>query len=83
MPTDDRRLRSSLLLQQHPKDLLFRELWGDARTVELAPVIAEIQAAGITSARGIATALNERGIETARGASEWKATQVQRVVARL
>ena len=47
-----------------------------------APVIAELRAAGITSANGIAKALNERGIPTAKG-GQWQAVQVQRVLARL
>jgi Recombinase len=48
---------------------------------DLAPIVAELQAAGTTSLRGIATALNERGIPTARGRGEWEATKVRRVLA--
>jgi hypothetical protein len=48
-----------------------------------APTIEELQAAGVTSLRAIAEALNERGIPTARGVGEWKAGQVRRVLARL
>ena len=48
----------------------------------VGPTIAELRAAGITSATGLAKALNERGIPTARG-GEWQAVQVQRVIARL
>jgi hypothetical protein len=50
---------------------------------DIAPTIAELQASGATSLRAIAAGLNDRGIETARGAGEWTATQVQRVLARL
>src|SRR4051794_22055811 len=39
-----------------------------ARATDLAPTIASIQAAGITSLRAIAAALNEQGIPTATGA---------------
>jgi DNA invertase Pin-like site-specific DNA recombinase len=53
------------------------------RARDLAPTIASLREAGITSASGIAKALNERGIPTARGGGEWQATQVQRVLARL
>lgn len=56
---------------------------GKAQAARFEPVIREIQAAGITSATGIAKALNERGIPTARGGGEWQAVQVQRVLARL
>jgi hypothetical protein len=48
-----------------------------------APIIAELQAGGVTSLVGIAAALNERGIPTARGWGEWTATQVTRVLERL
>jgi hypothetical protein len=53
----------------------------DARAVDLAPTIAELQAAGATSLRAIAAGLNERGIPTARG-GQWSAVQVQRVISR-
>lgn len=53
------------------------------RARDLAPVIASLREAGITSATGIAKALTERGIPTARGAGEWTTVQVQRVLARL
>jgi hypothetical protein len=53
-----------------------------ARAADLAPTIAELQAAGATSLRAIAAGLNERGIPTARGTGTWSATQVMRVLAR-
>lgn len=49
----------------------------------LGPMVAELRAAGVTSATGIAKALTERGIPTARGGSAWTAVQVQRVLSRL
>jgi DNA invertase Pin-like site-specific DNA recombinase len=51
------------------------------RADNIMPIIDQIKAAGVTSLRGIAQALNARGIKTARG-GEWKAGQVQRVIAR-
>ncbi len=48
------------------------------RAKDLAPVIDAIRAEGITSATGIAKALNERGIPTSRG-GKWQAVQVQRL----
>ena len=51
--------------------------------LDLSETIAELQAAGATSLRAIATGLNERGIPTARGEGEWTATQVMRVLERL
>jgi hypothetical protein len=37
------------------------------RAAGLAPIVTELRAAGITSKKGIAEALNERGIPTTRG----------------
>ena len=54
-----------------------------ARAADIAPVIKELQAGGAQSLRAIAAGLNARGIETARGAGEWTAVQVQRVLDRL
>jgi DNA invertase Pin-like site-specific DNA recombinase len=51
------------------------------RVADLAPVIAELQAAGAASLRAIADGLNQRGIPTARGNAVWSATQVMRVMA--
>jgi hypothetical protein len=53
------------------------------KAAELASVIAELRAAGITSKKGIAKALNKRAIPTPRGVGEWRAIQVARVLARL
>jgi hypothetical protein len=50
---------------------------------DLAPVIAELRATGVTSLRGIAAALNARGIPTVAGSGHWYHTQVARVLARL
>jgi hypothetical protein len=50
---------------------------------ELAPTIAELRAAGITSKKGIAKTLNMRCIGTPRGVGQWRAIQVARVLARL
>ncbi|GAN52304.1 resolvase domain-containing protein [Methylobacterium sp. ME121] len=54
-----------------------------AQATRLAPIIADLRAAGVTSASGIARALTERGIPTARGADVWAAAQVARVLTRL
>jgi hypothetical protein len=40
---------------------------------DLGPVIKAVQAAGATSLRGIAKALNERGVPTATGKGKWEA----------
>jgi hypothetical protein len=53
------------------------------RSANLAPVLAEIKASGITTLGGTARALNERNIPTARGQGSWQAVQVQRVLERI
>jgi hypothetical protein len=45
-------------------------------------VITELQASGATSLRAIASALNDRGISTARG-GKWFAASVRDVLARI
>lgn len=52
------------------------------RAQTLAPIVAEIRAAGASSLREIAAALNERGIMTAQGSS-WSPMQVKRVLERV
>jgi DNA invertase Pin-like site-specific DNA recombinase len=48
---------------------------------EIIPIIGAIQRAGITSLRGIAAALEARGIRTARG-GRWQVSNVRNVLAR-
>jgi len=54
-----------------------------ARAADLAPVLRALREAGVTSLGGIARALKDRGIPTARGGSEWTPVQVSRVLDRL
>lgn len=51
-----------------------------ARASDLAPILAEMKAAGVTSLGGLARGLTERGVPTARGGSNWTAVQVQRLL---
>jgi hypothetical protein len=55
----------------------------NARATYLPPLVAELQAAGVTSLRAIAAELNKLGIPTAGGRGEWQAVQVRRVLGRL
>lgn len=50
-----------------------------AKREDLLPVVEAIKAEGIASMTGIAKALNERGIPTAKG-GQWQAVQVQRML---
>ena len=54
----------------------------DADAERLRDTVKAIQAAGITSAAGLAKELNRRGIATARGGA-WQTVQTQRLLARL
>jgi DNA invertase Pin-like site-specific DNA recombinase len=47
----------------------------------IIPIIASLQKSGVTSLRGIAIALNTRGVRTARG-GEWQVSNVRNVLAR-
>jgi DNA invertase Pin-like site-specific DNA recombinase len=53
-----------------------------ARAADLAPILAELKNADVTTLAGIARALSDRRIPTTRGVSGWTPTQVPRVLAR-
>ncbi len=53
----------------------------DAFAANVLPVVRQLQAAGTTTARDIAKALNARGIRTARG-GEWHHSTVRNLLAR-
>ena len=54
----------------------------DAFALSVEPVINDIKATGLTSATGIAQALNSRGVKTARGGN-WHASTVCNLLKRL
>jgi DNA invertase Pin-like site-specific DNA recombinase len=51
-----------------------------ALAADLAPIIAELRARGVTSLNGIAQALTSQQIPTARGSSTWTPTGVRRLL---
>jgi DNA invertase Pin-like site-specific DNA recombinase len=53
----------------------------DRFAANVLPIIREIQASGVTTLRGVARALNARGVQTARGAP-WSAETVSDVLKR-
>jgi hypothetical protein len=55
----------------------------DARASQLAAVVADIRASGITSWYGIAMELNKRGVPTATGRGIWEPGRVRRVMERV
>jgi DNA invertase Pin-like site-specific DNA recombinase len=72
-PTAKMRARARAVVQQR----------ADARAADIGPTIKALQAAGATSLRAIAAGLNQHGIPTSRGAGEWTAVQVGRVLERI
>src|SRR5262249_2047279 len=58
-----------------------RRAAADTFAANVRPIIKEIQNSGVSSLRGVAKALNARGVRTARG-SEWTAVQVSNVLER-
>lgn len=54
-----------------------------ARAADLAPVIASLQAAGVSTLTDMAHALTEKRIPTARGGRTWSATQVARMLTKI
>ena len=59
-----------------------RRAKASSRAADLLPIITSLQAQGVTTLAGLASALTQRGIPTARGASTWSPMQVSRVLAR-
>jgi hypothetical protein len=55
----------------------------NARALALAPIIAEIQAHGVTRPHAIAAALTDRGVPTALGCRFWTSSRVREVLDRL
>jgi DNA invertase Pin-like site-specific DNA recombinase len=72
-PTAKMRARARAVVQQR----------ADARAADIGPTIKALQAAGARSLRAIAAGLNQQGIPTSRGAGEWTAVQVARVLERI
>jgi hypothetical protein len=60
-----------------------RQARADVRATRLAPFIAELRVAGVTTLKGIAAALNERGVPPPSGHGRWGAMQVSRPLKRL
>jgi hypothetical protein len=54
----------------------------DRRAADIAAIIADLRINGITSMRGVAAALNRKGIATAHN-GRWQGTSVARLLKRL
>jgi hypothetical protein len=60
-----------------------RQARANERAADLAPIVAELQATGLTTLEGIAAALDKRGVPTPLGNRHWYAMQVARLLKRL
>jgi DNA invertase Pin-like site-specific DNA recombinase len=65
-----------------PASAKSRSVAADKKASDLAPLVTELRAAG-ASLKRVAAELTRRGIETPRGAGEWSATQVSRLLSRV
>ena len=75
------RLGNPRLAEAAARGVASSKAEADQFAANVLPVIREIQAAGAKSANAIASALNKRGIPTARG-REWTHVQVAAVLSR-
>jgi DNA invertase Pin-like site-specific DNA recombinase len=75
------RLGNPRLAEAAARGVASSKAAADQFAANILPVIREIQAGGAKSANAIATALNKRGISTARG-KEWTHVQVTAILAR-
>jgi DNA invertase Pin-like site-specific DNA recombinase len=79
----DRGKRTAFTAETNGAGREARKARSQARAAELAPLLSELQGQGVTSLHGLAKALTERGIPTARNGREWTAVQVKRVLDRI
>ena len=62
------------------KGRMARSTLARTRSLDLAPIIADLRSSGITSLNAMARELTARGIPTAQGAMEWSPAQIARVL---
>jgi DNA invertase Pin-like site-specific DNA recombinase len=74
--------RADVLREVGRASLMVRQQRAKARATDLAPILADLHAQGVTSLNAIAQALTQRGIPTARAGKVWQAVQVARVLER-
>lgn len=60
--------------------IVVRQERAKARALDLRPIITDLRAEGVRSLGGLARALTQRGIPTARGSATWSPMQVTRVL---
>jgi hypothetical protein len=83
MPNPSGTRRNFLTPAVRRAGIELRRTRANKRAAELAPIVNELQAAGVTSLKGIAAALNQRGVPTSLGHRRWYPMQVARLLRRL
>jgi DNA invertase Pin-like site-specific DNA recombinase len=78
----DRGNLAGVAAEGRAKSAVIRGAKAAARADDLAPVIADLRAAGLVSLRQIAAGLNDRGFATPRG-GRWAAEQVKALLTRM
>lgn len=63
--------------------LRVRQRWTHHTHADLPRIISDLQAQGVTSFHGLASALTELGLPTAQGFGAWSPSQVSRLLARI
>jgi len=73
------KLGGPKIIEAGAKSRVVRSKRAKQRAENLRPIILDVKAAGITTLRGIAAALNSRAVRSPAGA-EWYASTVKRVL---
>jgi DNA invertase Pin-like site-specific DNA recombinase len=76
-----RKLGSPIAAQTAVKARAARSTYARAASASARAVVRDVQASGITTLKGIAAALQARGVRTPRGNVVWAPAQVARLLA--
>lgn len=77
-----KKLGGPNIAEARQRSLAARQRHADVFVANVRPIIREIQESGITSLRGVARALNARGVKTSRGSAQWTGVQVSAALQR-
>jgi DNA invertase Pin-like site-specific DNA recombinase len=75
-----RRLGSPIAAQSAVKARAARSIYARAASESTRAIVRDIQASGVTTLKGVAAALQARGVRTPRGHTNWMPAQVARLL---
>jgi DNA invertase Pin-like site-specific DNA recombinase len=75
-----RRLGSPIAAQSAVKARAARSIYARAASESTRAIVRDIQASGVTTLKGVAAALQARGVRTPRGHTKWMPAQVARLL---